>query len=377
MALSALHFPQNVFSDSQVMAVESEELDEVSQGQEEVLLPEPDSEHFVTHEIPNLKIENGPGVEVLPGPGCCEENIQALAHTTVLALHQTLQELGNLTDQQGKEEVAQAQESIAVAQEEVGEAIQASSEALGEIGEAVVAVGDMLVETGEAVVSAIAGIPTNVEVFLNFLIEKYGLFVEYLSNGWKLMLYDSVEGATRQFVELAVTRSGAVDLSAFNALDETAHKCLHRMDVIQAELLEAAGAQSEALRSTVECYLGQYRDWFTGKSEALIDSQSTANMLNSLGVRGVDVSEFSLKNLEKFSELGGVARHQNLYFSIRPLDLVVDEPVRSLDEEAVAEVRAVLDSEATVSAMTNELVEEAVSRDIADVAVRSCEEDQE
>jgi hypothetical protein len=328
------------------------------------------------HEIEGVRIESGP-VEVVPGPGCCEENIQALAHTTVLALHQTLQELSGSVGASAQAEIAEAQESLEVAGEEVCEAVVASGSAVTEIGQAVSAVGNMLAQTTEAVIAAVSDAPSNIEAFLNFLIDQYGVLVEYLSNGWKLMLYSSVEGATRQFVELAVTRSGVVvDLSAYNALDKTAQECLHRMDVAQAQLLEAAGARSGALRNAVECYLTQYRDWFTGKSEALVDSAATEQMLRSLNVRSIDASLFSLKNLEKFSELGGVARHQNLYFSIRPLDLVDEEPARSVSgEEVSAESRSVANAQEDLSSMTKEWAENAVDHDIADAVIRSCEEE--
>jgi hypothetical protein len=381
MALAALCSSQEIFADTAGVAVDvevaasaellpDEELaEEVEEAQGTVELP-------LTHEVAGVRIESGP-VEVVPGPGCCEENIQALAHTTVLALHQTLQELSNSAGSSAQDEIAEAQESVEVAGQEVCEAIVASGNAVSEIGEAVSAVGNMLAQTTEAAIAAASALPSNLETFLNFLIEQYGLLVEYLSNGWKLMLYSSVEGATRQFVELAVTRSGVVvDLSAYTALDKTAGECLHRMDVAQAKLLEAAGAQSDSLKDAVECYLTQYRDWFTGKSEALVDSSATEMMLKSLNIRSVDASEFSLKNLEKFSELGGVARHQNLYFSIRPLDAAGEELERSFDgEEESAEVRSVVNAEEDLSSMTREWAESAVDHDIADAVIRSCEEE--
>ncbi len=381
MALAALCSSQEIFAETASVVAEVEveasvellpdqELaEEVEETQGTVELP-------LTHEVVGVRIESGP-VEVVPGPGCCEENIQALAHTTVLALHQTLQELSNSAGSSAQDEIAEAQESVEVAGEEVCEAIVASGNAVAEIGQAVSAVGNMLAQTTEAAIAAASALPSNIESFLNFLIEQYGLLVEYLSNGWKLMLYSSVEGATRQFVELAVTRSGVVvDLSAYTALDKTANECLHRMDVAQAKLLEAAGAQSDSLKNAVECYLTQYRDWFTGKSEALVDSVATEQMLRSLNVRSIDASVFSLKNLEKFSELGGVARHQNLYFSIRPLDAAGEELERSFDgEEEPTDVRSVVNAEEDLSSMTKEWAENAVDHDIADVVIRSCEEE--
>ncbi len=343
--------------------------------------------------LPGLNVHSGP-VDVQASEGCSVGNIEALAHATVLALHQTLSEVvesvstaveeseivqsvGDVSDSlaNASQEAAEAVDAIATATEETVEAAGAISTAISEVGDAIVSIGNAMLESGQAAIAALE-VSGHAESFLNFLIEKYGLFVEFFSNGWKHMVYSSVEGATRHMVFSAVTRSSNVDLSGFNEIDRSATVCLEKMDAVCAELLSAAGERSPELKQAVRLYLDQYRSWFVGESEALVNNNATDAMLKCLGVRSIGAAEFSLKNLERFSELGGVVRHQNLWFSIKPLDCADDECNRSAgdcDLESKSIVEAADDVTREIDDATKAIAEESVARDILEVIVADAE----
>jgi len=347
--------------------------------------------------LPGLSVHTGP-VDVQASEGCSVGNIEALAHATVLALHQTLSEVvttvstaveesevaQNATEfsdslENASEELAEAVDAIETAEEETVEAASAISTAISEVGDAIASIGNAMLESGQAAIAALE-VSGHAESFLNFLIEKYGLFVEFFSNGWKHMVYSSVEGATRHIVFSAVTKSSHVDLSAFNEIDRSANACLEKMDAVCAELLAAAGERSPELKQAVGLYLDQYRSWFVGESEALVNNNSTDAMLKCLGVRSIGAAEFSLKNLERFSALGGVTRHQNLWFSIKPLDCGDDECFRSADD-CTAESKSIVEAAAAeadeitreIDEVTRDMAEESVARDILEAIVADAE----
>jgi hypothetical protein len=239
-----------------------------------------------THtELPDVRISTGP-VSVIPSSAVTEENIGDLAEKAVEALKQTV---SDAMEQGG-----------AHAEEEIEEA---------------------LVKQGQS--------------FIDFLISNFNSFVEYLKNGWKYMVYNSVGGATRSIVESAATRSIVLDLSSLQAVDAHAAKCLENMAAARAVILAAAEARSPEIKTAAEACLSQYEAWFTGNSRAFVGDENTTIMLQALGLSKIGCRSFNLQNLHNFSKLGGEACHRGLFFAVSPSESS-GLLARSADEAPVA-----------------------------------------
>lgn len=281
------------------------------------------------HELPGIRIDQGP-VVIEPSYGCSEENVEALAHATVQALHATLNDVAATVEQtpEGKEEV----QKIETAQQEIQEAVSAVENAVSEVAEAVEAVGEAITG-GQGIVSGY------IPAIIDFISSYYNAFVEFFKQGWKYMVYNSVNRATRHIVLSSGHRS-PVDLSALAQVNDFAVDCFSKMNEAKNAILSAAEQRSPQLRQATELYLTQYESWFKGTADAFVDLNATRAMLACLGVENVDSSAFAMRNMDHFASRGGKIRHENLFLIVSPGEIskyegtpltsnteVADEPI--------------------------------------------------
>ncbi len=281
------------------------------------------------HELPGIRIDQGP-VVIEPSYGCSEENVEALAHATVQALHATLNDVAATVEQtpEGREEV----QKIETAQQEIQEAVSAVENAVSEVAEAVEAVGEAITG-GQGIVSGY------IPAIIDFISSYYNAFVEFFKQGWKYMVYNSVNRATRHIVLSSGHRS-PVDLSALAQVNDFAVDCFSKMNEAKNAILSAAEQRSPQLRQATELYLTQYESWFKGTADAFVDLNATRAMLACLGVENVDSSAFAMRNMDHFASRGGKIRHENLFLIVSPGEIskyegtpltsnteVADEPI--------------------------------------------------
>jgi len=309
--------------------------------------PQSDVPAPTTHELPGIRIDQGP-VVVEPSYGCSEENIEALAHATVQALHATLSDVAATTaETSAKIEAPVANEEVEVvdavenkvedAHSEIEQAFDAVSNAVSEVSEAVDAVEDIVSEISEKIEDAQEAINKEgfVPAIISFISNYYNWFVEFFKQGWKYMVYNSVNRATRHIVLSAGHRS-PVDLTALAQVNDFAVDCFSKMNEAKSAILAAAEQRSPQLRQATELYLQSYENWFKGQADAFVDLTATRAMLDCLGVKNIDASAFSTRNLDHFKSRGGEIRHSNLFLIVSPGEIAKYEPV--VFEEAPVQV---------------------------------------
>ena len=262
--------PLAVSSDSSVVALAVHEVIPASEAPVVPVVVEEVQQ--LSTELPGVRIETGP-VSVTPSSAITEQNVSELAQATTQALEQTLNSI----------------------------------------------VDAMIDDPLEAVEQQVIGaITQNVQAFLEFIGEYYTAFVDFFTNGWKFMTYHSVGGAARHIIEIAQERSIVLDLTSLQAVDVHAAECLAKMEVARRLILEAAASRSPELKEAADACLAQYIRWFTGESEAFVGAENTTRMLGSLGVSRVTADIFNVKNMEFFRELGGIDRHNSMFFMVSP-----------------------------------------------------------
>lgn len=363
----------------------------VPQDVVDVALPE-------NHELPNIRIDQGP-VTVVPSYGCSEENVEALAHATVQALHATLSDVVASLDnaaqasavastrvsavsgavQNVEKEVGEAAASLQNAAGEISEAVQAivgaatgngTQSVTEEVGEAAQAIQSAAAEVGQAVqaIEQATATSTIVSQYIPAIIELitsyYTKFVEFFKQGWKYMVYTSVNSATKHIIMAAEHRNIPVDLSALAIVNDCALECFARMNDAKNAILDAAGERSPQLKQAAALYLSQYENWFTGTSEALVDQNATASMLECLGVRGLDPALFSKRNMDYFRSFGGEVRHANLFLVVSPSASsgLIQSGIDAAVSVAESEVRAVVDGADQISKVSGDIAERAVEQ---------------
>ena len=350
------------------------------------------------HELPGIRIDQGP-VTVVPSYGCSEENVEALAHATVQALHATLSDVAASLDQAAhasasavasvsdvsgavqnvEKEVGEASDAVQNAAGEISEAVQAivgavtgngTQNVAQELGEAAGALQAAATEVGQAVEAIEHATTTSVVVtqyipaIIELITSYYAKFVEFFTQGWKYMVYTSVNSATKHIILAAEHRNIPVDLSALAIVNACAVECFTRMNDAKNAILEAAELRSPQLKQAAALYLSQYENWFTGTSEALVDQNATASMLECLGVRGLDPALFSKRNMDYFRSLGGQVRHANLFLVVSPSPSsgLTQSGIDAAVSVAQDEVRAVVDSADQISKVSGDIAERAVEQ---------------
>ena len=307
------------------------------------------------HELPGIRISRGP-VVVDPSYGCSNENIEALADATVRALYATLSDVAATVHRSADVEAASqapadvaevvapaASESTASddkvdaednkiekAREEISEAVDAVHNVVTEVTEAVAAVQDAVFN------GSIMG--DYVPAIMDFISSYYNWFVTFFKEGWKYMVYNSVNKATRHIV-LSVGSRSPVDLSALAQVDAFAGECFSKMHEAKSAILAAAEERSPQLRKATEFYLSQHENWFIGAADAFVDVEATGAMLECLGVGNIEVKAFTTRNMDHFRSLGGEIRHSNLFLIVAPGEIANYEAtpfIAQASEEVIA-----------------------------------------